>query len=299
MAKRHRYFEPDKLRGLTNVGLLARQAVEGFITGLHRSPHKGFSVEFAEHREYVPGDDIRHVDWVAWGRSDRYYLKLYEQQTNLRAHILLDASQSMDFAHDGECSKFEYGAFLAASLAYLLVSQQDQVALTAFDESVRFQTAMASTPAHLNRIFEELEALHPGGRTNLAETLHELAGRSAKRGVIILISDLYDQPADVMRALQHFVHHRHQVIVFHVLDRAELDLPARRASTFVDLENGRTLQADPRHIRQAYRDAMDAFVDQYRRQCGQQDIEYVLAPTDTPWDRLLLTYLAQRKAHYR
>jgi uncharacterized protein (DUF58 family) len=297
MATRYRYFDPDKLRGLTNLGLLARQAVEGFITGLHRSPHKGFSVEFAEHREYVPGDDIRHMDWVAWGRSDRYYLKLYEQQTNLRAHILLDVSHSMDFAHEVPHSKFEYGAFLAASLAYLLVSQQDQVSLTAFDETVRFQSAMASTPAHLNQICHQLESLHPGGRTGLAQTLHDLAERSAKRGLIILISDLYDEPAEVMRALQHFVHHRHQVVVFHVLDRAELELPTGRASTFVDLETGRTVQADPRHVRRAYRQAMDEFVERYRRQCGQQDIEYVLATTETPWDRLLLRYLAQRKAH--
>ena len=294
--KNYQFFQPDRIAKLANLNLLARQAVEGFITGLHKSPHRGFSVEFAEHREYVAGDDLRHLDWQAWGRSDRYLLKQYEQQTNLRAHVLLDVSQSMNYKYTGEQTKFEYGAFLAGALAYLMTRQQDMVGLTLFDEAVRFEAPPASTPAHLDHLFRNLEATAPGGQTKLADTLHTLARRLAKRGLIVLISDLYDDPEAVFKALQHFVYHHHQIILFHVMDPAELSLPQRGAKQFVDLETGEQLQADPRHIRDAYQDAMEGFISQYRQYCAQQNIEYVLAPTDTPVDRMLLSYLAKRKA---
>jgi len=293
------YFQPDQVGRLANLNILARRAVEGFITGLHQSPHRGFSVEFSEHREYVPGDDVRHLDWVAWARSDRYYLKQYEQQTNLRAHILLDVSRSMDYAGGEGVTKFTYGCFLTACLSYLMARQQDMVALAAFDERMRLQLPPASTPAHLDRLFRGLEQLTPGKGTRMAETMHELARTIAKRGLIIVISDLYDDPAAVMRALQHFVYKKHQIIVFHVLDRAELDFPFKDISSFVDLETGREIQADPRYVRQAYRQAVDEFVANYRRECSDRNIEYVLTTTDTPYDRMLLNYLTRRKAMRR
>ena len=294
--KNYTFFQPDRVANLANLNLLARQAVEGFITGLHKSPHHGFSVEFAEHREYVAGDDLRHMDWQAWGRSDRYLVKLYEQQTNLRANILMDVSQSMNYQHTGERSKFEYGAFLAAALAYLMTRQQDRVGLTLFDETIRFEAPPASTPAHLDHLFRNLEATAPGGQTQLAQTLHSLARRLARRGLIVLISDLYDDPDAVFKALQHFVYHRHQIIIFHVMDPAELSLPQHGAKVFVDLETGEQLRADARHVQQAYRHAVDGFISEYRRRCAQQNIEYVLATTDTPVERMLLNYLAKRKA---
>ncbi len=294
--KSYQFFQHDRVAKLANLNLLARQAVEGFITGLHKSPHRGFSVEFAEHREYVAGDDLRHLDWQAWGLSDRYLLKQYEQQTNLRTHLLLDVSQSMNYRYTAEQTKFEYGAFLAAALAYLMTRQQDMVGLTLFDETVRFEAPPASTPAHLDHLFRNLEATAPGGQTALADTLHALARRLAKRGLIVLISDLYDDPDAVFKALQHFVYHHHQIILFHVMDPSELSLPHRGAKRFVDLETGEQLQTDPRHIRDAYAEAAKAFIGQYRQYCAQQNIEYVLAPTDTPVDRMLLSYLAKRKA---
>ena len=294
--KTYSFFKPERVAALANLNLLARRAVEGFITGLHKSPHHGFSVEFAEHREYVAGDDVRHLDWQAWARSDRYLLKQYEQQTNLRAHILLDVSQSMSYQHSGDQSKHEYGAFLAACLAYLMTRQQDLVGMALFGESIRFEAPPASTPAHLDRLFEGLQATPPGGQTRLAETLHTLAQRLAKRGLIVLISDLYDEPEAVFRALHHFAHHHHQIILFHVMDPGELRLPYRGVKTFVDLETGQQLRADPRHLQDAYAQAADAFITRYRRQCAQQNIEYVLATTDTPVERMLLHYLAQRKA---
>lgn len=288
------YFEPHAAARLSNLNLLARQAVEGFISGLHRSPHRGFSVEFSEHREYAPGDDVRHLDWVAFGRSDRYYVKQYEQETNLRCHILLDVSASMDYAYDGGVTKFQYGCYLAACLAYLMARQQDQVGMIAFDREPRFHLPPGSTPAHLDRLFRQLEALRPGRTTALAETFHRLAERIGKRGLIVILSDLYDDPSQVLRALQHFRYRRHQLIVLHLLDRGELELPFHRLTGFVDAETGERVQVDPRAVREAYQAEVQAFIARYRTECGDRGIEYVLTPTATPYDRMLLDYLARR-----
>jgi uncharacterized protein (DUF58 family) len=293
------YFEPDRIAGLKNISLLARQAVEGFISGLHRSPHRGFSVEFSEHREYSPGDDLRHLDWVAWGRSDRFYLKQYEQETNLRAYILLDASASMNYPRGMGATKFTYGCFLAACLSYLMCRQQDMVGMIAFDEKARFHLSPGSAPAHLDRIFKHLEMLQPTSRTAMAATFHDLAQRIAKRGLIIVISDLYDDPGEVIRALQHFVFKKHQIIVFHVLSPQELEFPFDRIVSFVDLETDQRLQVDPRYVKEAYLQEIGAFMDYYRKECSDRSIEYVVARTDTPYDRMLMQYLARRKALLR
>jgi uncharacterized protein (DUF58 family) len=289
------YFEPDKAGKLKNLNLLARQAVEGFISGLHRSPHKGFSVEFAEHREYTSGDDVRHMDWVAWGRTDRYYIKQYEQETNLRTYVLLDTSNSMAYRYGGGMTKFEYGCFLSACLAYLMARQQDMVGMIAFDERMRFHLTPGSTPAHMDRVFRNLEGLRPGGGTRIGPTFHDLANRIEKRGLVIVISDLYDDPAEIMKALQHFVYKKHQIIVFHLLDPAELDFPFRKILSFVDMETSERLLVDPRYVREGYLEEMRAFVDNYRRECGNRNIEYVLTTTEKPYEAMLLQYLAKRK----
>ena len=290
------YFEPTKVAKLSNLNLLARRAVEGFITGLHRSPHRGFSVEFAEHRDYTSGDDLRHLDWVAWARSDRYYIKQYEQQTNLRAHILLDVSASMDYKFTGEMTKFSYGCFLAACLAYLMARQQDMVGMIAFDRKMRFRMSPGSTPAHLDRLFTQLEKVEPGNATAVADTFHELARSVAKRGLIVIVSDLYDDQDEIVRALQHFVYKKHQVILLHVMDPAELEFPFTKISQFIDQETNERLQVDPRYVKQAYVEEMEAFIERYRKECSDRNIEYLLTPTDTPYDRMLLDYLARRKA---
>ncbi len=295
-AKTYEYFQPERLAKLENLSLLARQAVEGFITGLHKSPHKGFSVEFAEHREYTPGDDTRHLDWVAYGRTDRYYIKQYEQETNLRAYILFDVSGSMAYRYDGEATKFVYGAFLTACLSYLMTRQQDAVGVIAFDSDVRFHIPPASTPAHLDRVFRHLEDLTPGRDTEIAQNFHTLADTIAKRGLVVVISDLYDDPAEVMKALSHFSFKRHQIIVFHLMDPAELDFPFKKIHSFVDMETGDKLQVDPRAVREAYQSEINAFVENYRKECSDRNIEYVLVPTNTPYDMMLLNYLARRKA---
>jgi uncharacterized protein (DUF58 family) len=289
------YFEPEKNSRLKNLSLLARQAVEGFISGLHRSPHRGFSVEFTEHREYSPGDDLRHLDWVAWGRSDRYYIKQYEQETNLRAYILLDVSGSMNYRYESSQTKFAYGCFLASCLSYLMCRQQDMVGVIAFDERVRFHITPGSKPAHLDRIFKHLERVSPGKRTAMAHTFHDLADRIAKRGLVIVISDLYDDPDEIVRAFQHFVFKKHQIIVFHVLDPAEVTFPFEKILSFVDLETNQRIQVDPRYVKEAYLDEMNAFIERYRKECSDRNIEYVPAATDTPYDRMLLRYLARRR----
>jgi uncharacterized protein (DUF58 family) len=292
----YRYFEPDRIGKLQNLNLLARNAVEGFISGLHRSPHKGFSVEFAEHREYTHGDDLRHMDWVAWGRSDRYYIKQYEQETNLRTHILLDVSGSMAYRHGGDLSKFVYGCFMSACLSYLMCRQQDMVGMTAFDSKVRFHMNPGSTPAHLDRLFKNLEGLKPGNETAIAPTFHELANSLGKRGLVIVISDLYDDPTEVMKALQHFIFKRHQIIVFHMMDPAELEFPFKKIMSFVDMETNERIQVDPRFVRDGYIQAVNEFIARYRKECSDRNIEYVLTPTNMPYDRMLLNYLWRRRA---
>ena len=289
------YFEPDRAAKLGKLRLLVRQVVEGFISGLHRSPHRGFSVEFSEHRQYSPGDDLRHLDWVTWGRTDRYYIKQYEQETNLRAYILLDVSGSMNYRYEAELTKFQYGCYLAACLAYLMCRQQDMVGMIAFDDAIRLHLPPASTPAHLDRVFTGLEKLTPGKQTAIAPTFHELAERIAKRGLIIIISDLYDEPGEVMKALQHFCYKKHQLILFHTFDEAELDFPFKRITSFVDLETDERLQLDPRMLRDAYRGELTAFVERYRKECADRSIEYIMTSTAEPYDRMLMNYLARRK----
>ena len=289
------YFQPERAAKLANLNIVARQAVEGFISGLHRSPHHGFSVEFSEHREYSPGDDLRHLDWVAWGRTDRFYIKQYEQETNLRCYILLDVSGSMNYRYTGGVSKYQYGCYLTACLAYLMCRQQDTVGLIAFDERPRLHLPPASTPAHLDRLFTGLETLSVGKTTRIAGVFHEVAEMIAKRGLIVIVSDLYDEPTEVMRALQHFCYKKHQLILFHLFDPAELDLPFKKITNFVDLENGEKLQVDPRMVRQAYRDEVGAFVERYRKECSDRNIEYIVAGTDVAYDRMLLNYLARRR----
>ncbi|MFP4105130.1 MAG: DUF58 domain-containing protein [Phycisphaerae bacterium] len=293
---RYRHFEPEKIARLQNLSLLVRQAVEGFISGLHRSPHKGFSVEFSEHREYVPGDDIKHLDWVSWARTDRYYIKQYEQETNLRAQILLDLSRSMDYRQSGPMTKFQYAAFLSACLSYLMCRQQDVVGLVGFDRDVRINIPPASSAAHLDRIFRHLEMAQPGRQTAIAPTFHKLASMIARRGLVVIISDLYDDPDEVIRALQHFVYKKHQVIIFHLMDPAEIEFPFQKITSFVDMETKQRLQVDPRTVRAAYRKEVQAFIDRYRRECSDRNIEYVLCRTDVPYERMLLDYLTRRKA---
>lgn len=290
----YRFLEPEALARVKNLALVARGVVEGSISGLHASPYKGFSVEFAEHREYTPGDDPRHLDYKMLARTERLYIKQYEEETNMRVQIILDASGSMGYRHETKITKFEYGAYLTAVLAYLMTRQQDLVGLTAFDTDVRLDMPTRSSPRHFNEMMQQLEALQPSGETGLAATLHKLANRFKKRCLIVLISDLYDEPDEVIRALHHFRHRRHEVIVFHVLDKAEIDFPFRETVAFYDLETKERIQVDPAYVRDVYREQVEEFIAGYRRACAESYIDYVLADTATAYDLMLSRYLAKR-----
>jgi uncharacterized protein (DUF58 family) len=286
---RYKYFVPTDAARMGKLQLMARQVVEGVITGQHKSPHRGFSVEFSEHREYVPGDEIRHLDWKAYARSDRYYIKLYEQETNLRATLVLDTSASMKFGQ-----KLDYGRHLCACLAYLLASQQDLAGFVAIDESIKSELPPGSSPAHLDRLFKALEMVSPGVGTDLPHQLHALAERLPRRSLVILVSDLWVDPAELVRSLQHLRYRKHQGMVLHLLDRAEVDLPYEKQITLQDLETGEKIQIDAAELRGPYQQQVQTYLTDIRRACSNGDVEYHPLFTDQPYDKALVQLLTRR-----
>ena len=296
-SRGYRYLTPDMAAKLKSMNLTARSVVEGFISGLHRSPYRGFSVEFAEHREYVPGDNIKYIDWMALARTDRYYVKQFEEETNLRCHILLDTSGSMGYGSGKSLTKFEYGCYLSASLAYLMVEQQDSVGLVTFDNEIRRHIPPRGSMVHLNVLLRTLEEVKPGEFTRVSNIFHNLAETIKRRGLIIIISDLYDDQKEVVRALRHFRHKRHEVIIFHLFDRAELDFPFKRLTQFVDMETNQRLQVDPRYVRDEYLAQIGSFIDGYRRDCAESLVEYIVTDTSVPYDVMLTAYLGKRKRY--
>jgi len=293
MPKTYQYFDPALATRLGNLNLIARSVVEGFIAGLHRSPYRGFSLEFSEHRDYVKGDDPKHIDWRAYCRSERLYVKQYEEETNMRAYILLDASASMGYG-TGKLTKLQYGCYLAAALAYLMIRQQDSVGLVVFDQDIRSFLAPHSTPAHFKRLLGYLDAVQPGAKTGISRTFHNLANHLKRRGLIVVISDLLDEPLVVLKGIRHFRHRQHEVIVFHLFDHAELTFPFEQLAEFQDLETGARLQVDPVAVREEYVTRIREFIDTYRRDCAESRVDYLEIDTDTPYDHLLLSYLTKR-----
>ena len=299
----YRFLDPAALARVKNMSLVARGVVEGFISGMHSSPYKGFSVEFADRREYVPGDNPRHLDWRTLARTDRLYIRQYEEETNLRARILLDVSGSMAYRSSGAISKLEYGAYLAAMLAYLMTRQQDAVGLTTFDTNVRLDMPARSSARHLGETLRQLEKIAPaensqvnkvGNETDIGNTLHGLADRYKRRCLIVLISDLYDDPDAVLRAFHHFRHRHHELIIFHLFDKAEIEFPFRETVRFEDLETGERLQVDPTYVRAEYQRQIDEFIESYRKGCADVGAEYVMTDTSVPYDFMLSRHLAKR-----
>lgn len=294
-AEPRSFLDPAVVARLAHLDVRARLVVEGFIAGMHRSPFHGFSVEFAEHRPYMPGDPLKNLDWKVWARSDRYLVKQYTEETNLRAHLLLDLSGSMGFRSErAAMSKLEYGQSLSAALAYLMIHQQDAVGLLLFGDRPRSFVPARAVRSHLDEILKALGGAEPGGRTRLGPALHELAERIRRRGLVILCSDLMDRPGEVLSGLQHFRHRGHEVIVFHLLDPDEIEFPYTDSATFVDLESGERLTTEPWEIAKRYRETLAAWTDHYRRACREQRMDYVQLDTRTPFDRALLAYLEKR-----
>ncbi len=289
------YLDPTVVSRLSRLDLIARLVVEGFITGLHQSPYHGFSVEFSEYRPYMPGDALRDLDWKVYGKTDRLYIKRYEEETNLKAHLLLDASGSMAYG-SGETNKYRYAAHLSAALAYLMIKQRDAVGVAAFDEGIRAFVPPRSAGSHLNSVLRAISSTSPDGAdTDLSSTFHELAERLKRRGLIVVLSDLLDDPERVLNGLKHFRHRKHEVIVFHILDPRERDLNFDRETVFVDLESGTRVSTEPWQIANEYRTHIDDLTERYRRECREHAIDYVLLDTATPFDTALFGYLAKRK----
>jgi len=296
-------LDPYLVSKLRRLDLIARLVVEGFITGLHKSPYHGFSVEFAEHRPYMPGDPIKSVDWKVYAKSDRFFIKEFEEETNLRAYLTMDASSSMAYRSDEKyLPKLEYGVYLAAALAYMMIQQQDAVGLLTFDEKIRKYVPSRSVGTHLRVLLSELTGLlkeareaEQGKRTRIGSSLHHLADRLNRRGLVILISDLMDRPEDVLTGLKHFRHRQHEVVVFHLLDPAEIDFPFQEETVFIDMETRERLSTTPWEFAQEYRSQMDAWRKRYRSVCAEHSIDYVELRTDTPFDVALLRYLEKRR----
>jgi uncharacterized protein (DUF58 family) len=289
----HKFLDPKVLNKITRLDLKARHIVEGFMGGMHKSPYHGFSVEFAEHREYAPGDDLKHLDWKVFGRTDRLFIKEYELETNLRSHILLDTSESMDYGSK-ETTKLELASHIAASMAYLVLRQQDSVGMVCFDKEVKSFIPTSSSMGHLRPILGTLAQASAQNKTDLGTVLNALAERIQRRGLIILISDLFDKPEAILKSLQHFSHKRHDVIVFHVLDEYELTFPFERMTLFEGLEEYPKLLIDPRSLRKAYLEEVNKFCEELRKGCVKQMIDYVRISTDQDLDVELTKYLASR-----
>jgi len=288
------FLKPEVVSKLANMELRARLVVEGFITGLHRSPYHGFSVEFAEHRQYMPGDEIKHVDWKVYGKTDRFYVKEFEEETNLKAYILLDASGSMGYSSN-RITKLEYSSYLAAALTYLMLKQRDSVGLVIFDEKIRKFIPPRSVFSYLHVILRELERVKSGALTNVSATFHQLAERIKRRGLIIVLSDLFDEPSRVLAGLKHFRHKKHEVIVFHILDPMERSFAFGDEAVFKDLETGDEIDTQPWHIRRDYQRQVEEFLRTYKRECLQNRIDYVLMDTSQDFDTALFEYLGKRR----
>ncbi|MFH1276780.1 MAG: DUF58 domain-containing protein [Candidatus Eisenbacteria bacterium] len=293
LDERRRFLDPEVVARLARMDVKARLVVEGFVAGLHKSPYRGFSVEFAEHRQYMPGDPLRHVDWKVYAKSDKFYVKEYEEETNLRAYLLLDASASMGYGSKG-VTKFVYAAQLAASLAYLMLQQRDSVGLVLFDDELRRYLAPRAAATHLHQILKELEGAKTGSTTNVGDSLRKLTERIHRRGLVILLSDLMDDPERVLTALRYFRHKKHEVVVFHILDPKEVRFDFDREVRFEDMETDDHVTAQPWRIREEYVKEIGRWRGHYSRICREHRIDYNFIDTATPYDTALFAYLSKR-----
>ncbi|HOT77881.1 MAG TPA: DUF58 domain-containing protein [Candidatus Wallbacteria bacterium] len=296
----YKYFDPALLAGLQNLKLAAGHIVDGFIAGLHKSHFRGFNVEFSQHRQYMPGDEIKNIDWKIFAKTDKYYVKEFEEDTNLKAHILLDCSSSMMFkpgagAHGrADYSKFDYACYLVIALAYIILKQQDSVGLITFSDRILNHVPASSSASHFKVLLEELERAKLNKKTALSESFNEVASRIKRRGLIIVISDLYDDENEILKSLKHFRHKHHEVAVFHLLSDFELNLPVSGETQFIDLENSSSLITNAESLREDYMANFNKFISDFKANCLRSYIDYNLISTSTPIDRALNHYLVKR-----
>ena len=299
MQQEHKkYLDPAVLSKIGNLELIARLVVEGFITGLHRSPYHGFSVEFSEHRQYRMGDEIKHLDWKVLARSEKYYIKQYAEETNLRAMVIVDSSASMKYASKGNISKFEYASYLAASIMYLLINQRDAIGLSLYDSGVRGFFPASGRKSYLTELIKELENTTPSNLTNTAPALNEIAERIHRRGLVVIISDFLDDSESILKAISHFRHKKHDVCVFQILDPRELDFNFGSAAQFVDMESSEEMITQPQQIHKAYAKAAANFLQSFKKGCRNLNVDYNFATTDLPFDHTLRAFVAKQTNLY-
>ncbi len=287
------YMDPVTVGKIDNLSLRAKLVVEGFIIGLHKSPYHGFSVEFSEHRPYGFGDEIKFIDWKLWAKTDRFYIKQFEEETNLKCHIILDKSSSMGYGSK-KITKFEYSKTLTASLIYLMIKQQDAVGLTMFDDSISTTIKPKSKVSHLNLLLKSMHKTSTGGETSIPFLLHSLADSILKKGLIILISDLIDDENEVIKGLRHFKHKGHEVIIFHIIDPKEKNLNFDDNVKFLDVEDSSSIMTDTRQIKNQYNTAFKNFCSFYENNCAKNKIDYVQIDTNQPLDVSIMQYLVKR-----
>lgn len=292
------YLNPETVSKLKGMELRARMVVEGFIAGMHKSPYHGFSVEFAEHRQYMPGDNIRDIDWKVYAKRDRFYIKQYEEETNLKAYLLLDCSRSMAYRSGSRVMKLDYARLLAAALSYMMLRQRDAVGLVAFDEKIRRYVPPRSKYGHLHVLLSEIAGQTPSNTTDVANTLHEMAERIKRRGLVIVLSDLLDEAGQIISGLKHFRYNKHEVIVFHILDPRERNFAFPREAIFKDMETGEELTTLPYQIKKDYAQAVRGFAGEIAAACRQANIDYHPIDTATPFDKALYAFLAKRERLY-
>ncbi|MEN3038232.1 MAG: DUF58 domain-containing protein [Candidatus Kryptonium sp.] len=290
-----KYLDPRVVSKLSNLELIARLVVEGFIVGLHKSPYHGFSVEFSEHRQYSPGDETRYIDWKVYGRTDKYFIKRFEEETNLRSYIILDASRSMAYASEGNITKFEYACYLAGALSYLMMLQRDAVGLVVYDENIRKFLPPRSVRSYLDVILGELERTEPGNKTNTAKSLHIVAERIKRRGLIVVLSDLLDDQNEVISAFKHFKHKKNEIIVFQILDPMERNFDFNVDAIFKDMETMEKVMTQSLYVQRDYKSVMNEFIKRYRVECLANGVDYELMDTSTSFDIALFRYLSKRQ----
>jgi len=298
MTSVDQYLKPEVIRQISRLDLRAQFIVKGFLQGLHASPYHGFSVEFSEHRKYVPGDNPQDIDWLVYAKTDKYYIKKYEAETNMTGYLVMDLSQSMGYTYRQELTKFDYAICLAAALCYLMVQQNDPVGLITFDEKIRSSLAPKSKRAQIGHVLSLLANLHPTGRTNIAHSLTQIAAMLKHRSLVMLFSDLLSDDEQTIASLRRLRHGGHDVILFHILDEAEVRFPFEGLIEFEDPESEERLRVNADGFRVDYLEEVEAFRESYRRECFQSGIDYVALDTSMRFDRALMEYLVSRKARF-
>lgn len=300
-----KYLDPSIVSKLNSLELIARLVVEGFIVGLHKSPYHGFSAEFSEHRPYMQGDNLKSVDWKVYGKTERYFIKQFEEETNLKSYILLDMSKSMEFASENNIRKLDYGIILSAALSYMMIKQQDAVGVGLYSEKVNHFLPPKAARGYLHEILKILNKVNVSSYsesktagTNTVNSLNEIAEKINRRGLVVIISDFFDDINSVIKALKHFRYKKNEVIIFQILDPIERSFGFGKDAVFKDMETGEELTTQPYQIQRSYREAMNEFVERIKNECGNSNIEYNLIETSVPFDKALFSYIQKRKMLY-